>query len=112
MFVVSGSVVVIKFGNFCYCFFEWVEVKVVVIKFVLYFVDKLIILEDVVFYIDEDEWLSWKKIGDSVLYIELCRWVDIMVIVFFLVNIFGKVSIFNFYLKFILLLNFLVDKVI
>eukprot|EP00052_Salpingoeca_macrocollata_P011247 m.86464 g.86464 ORF g.86464 m.86464 type:complete len:153 (-) comp17964_c0_seq3:242-700(-) len=29
---------------------------------------------------DEDEWASWKKMGDPVLHIELRRWADIMVV--------------------------------
>jgi phosphopantothenoylcysteine synthetase/decarboxylase len=65
--------------------------------------------KDVVLYTDEDEWSSWKKIGDSVLHIELRRWADILVIAPLSANTLGKVMyvfeqfqkhfsfIFNFY---------------
>ena len=32
------------------------------------------------FHSDEEEWRDWKKVGDTVLHIELRRWADIMVV--------------------------------
>ncbi|KAJ8452799.1 hypothetical protein Cgig2_014562 [Carnegiea gigantea] len=88
----SGSVAAIKFGNLCRCFSEWAEVKAVATKSALHFIDKMTIPSDVVLYTDEDEWTSWKKIGDSVLHIELRRWADIMVIAPLSANTLGKIA--------------------
>ncbi|OQU76007.1 hypothetical protein SORBI_3010G074432, partial [Sorghum bicolor] len=44
------------------------------------FGDGLLTTYDIVLYTDDDEWSTWKKIGDEVLHIELCKWADIMVI--------------------------------
>jgi len=88
----SGSVAAIKFGNLCCCFSEWAEVKAVATKSALHFIDKMTIPSDMVLYTDEDEWTSWKQIGDSVLHIELRRWADIMVVAPLSANTLGKVS--------------------
>nr|DAD35122.1 TPA_asm: hypothetical protein HUJ06_005762 [Nelumbo nucifera] len=76
----SGSVAAIKFGSLCHCFSEWAEVRAVATKSSLHFIDRTSLPKDVVLYTDEDEWSSWKKIGDNVLHIELRRWADVMVI--------------------------------
>ncbi|KAJ8555755.1 hypothetical protein K7X08_013251 [Anisodus acutangulus] len=47
---------------------------------------------DVILYTDEEEWSTWKKIGDSVLHIELRRWADIMVIAPLSANTLGKIA--------------------
>lgn len=88
----SGSVAAIKFGNLCRCFSEWAEVKAVATKSALHFIDKMTIPSEVVLYTDEEEWSSWKKIGDSVLHIELRRWADIMVIAPLSANTLGKIA--------------------
>ncbi|KAG6436002.1 hypothetical protein SASPL_100883 [Salvia splendens] len=75
----SGSVAAIKFANLCHCFSEWAEVKAVATQASLHFVDRVALPKDVVLYADEDEWSSWKKIGDNVLHIELRKWADIMI---------------------------------
>lgn len=90
----SGSVAAIKFANLCHCFSEWAEVKAVATKASLHFVDRVSLPKDVTLYTDEDEWSSWKKIGDSVLHIELRQWADIMVIAPLSANTLGKVTIF------------------
>lgn len=87
----SGSVAAIKFANLCHCFSEWAEVKAVASKASLHFIDKTSLPKDVVLYTDEDEWSTWKRIGDSVLHIELRRWADIMVIAPLSANTLGKV---------------------
>ncbi|KAL0361848.1 UNVERIFIED_CONTAM: Phosphopantothenoylcysteine decarboxylase [Sesamum radiatum] len=88
----SGSVAAIKFANLCHCFSEWAEVKAVATKASLHFVDRVSLPKDVTLYTDEDEWSSWKKIGDSVLHIELRKWADIMVIAPLSANTLGKIA--------------------
>lgn len=87
----SGSVAAIKFANLCHCFSEWAEVKAVATKASLHFLDTAALPKDVILYTDDDEWSTWKKIGDSVLHIELRRWADIMVIAPLSANTLGKV---------------------
>lgn len=87
----SGSVAAIKFGNLCHCFTEWAEVRAVVSKSSLHFLDKLSLPQEVTLYTDEDEWSSWNKIGDPVLHIELRRWADVLVIAPLSANTLGKV---------------------
>lgn len=88
----SGSVAAIKFGYLCHSFCEWAEVTAVTTKSALHFIDKVTIPKDVILYTDEDEWSSWRKIGDSVLHIELRRWADIMVIAPLSANTLGKIA--------------------
>ncbi|KAL0326294.1 UNVERIFIED_CONTAM: putative phosphopantothenoylcysteine decarboxylase [Sesamum radiatum] len=88
----SGSVASIKFANLCHCFSEWAEVKAVATKASLHFIDRVSVPKDVTLYTDEDEWSMWKKIGDSVLHIELRRWADIMVIAPLSANTLGKIA--------------------
>ncbi|XP_060207081.1 probable phosphopantothenoylcysteine decarboxylase [Lycium barbarum] len=88
----SGSVAAIKFANLCRCFSEWAEVKAVATKPSLHFIDKASLPENVILYTDEEEWSTWKKIGDSVLHIELRRWADIMVIAPLSANTLGKIA--------------------
>ncbi|XVF73726.1 hypothetical protein PTKIN_Ptkin13bG0006000 [Pterospermum kingtungense] len=87
-----GSVAAIKFGKLCQSFTEWAEVKAVATKTSLRFIDRASLPKDVIFYTDEDEWSSWRKIGDDVLHIELHRWADIMVIAPLSANTLGKVA--------------------
>lgn len=89
----SGSVAAIKFANLCHCFSEWAEVKAVATHASLHFVDRVALPKDVILYTDEDEWSSWKKIGDNVLHIELRKWADIMVIAPLSANTLAKVKI-------------------
>lgn len=88
----SGSVASIKFGSLCHSFSEWAEVKAVATKSSLHFIDKLSLPRDVVLYTDEDEWSSWKKIGDGVLHIELRKWADVMVIAPLSANTLAKIA--------------------
>jgi len=79
-----GSVAATKFGLVLRALSEWAEVKAVVTKPSLHFLAsgeaRLLIPEGAVIFSDDSEWKSWKKIGDSVLHIELAKWADIMVI--------------------------------
>lgn len=90
----TGSVAAIKFGILCHSFSEWGEVKAVATKSSLHFIDRTTLPREVTLYTDEDEWSSWKKIGDEVLHIELRRWADIMVIAPLSANTLGKVRNF------------------
>jgi len=87
----SGSVAAVKFANLCHCFSEWAEVRAVATKSSLHFIERTAIPKDVILYTDDDEWSSWKKLGDSVLHIELRKWADIMVIAPLSANTLGKV---------------------
>ncbi|KAL9262972.1 Phosphopantothenoylcysteine decarboxylase-like protein [Drosera capensis] len=88
----SGSVAAIKFAILCHCFSEWAEVKAAASASALHFVNRVALPKDVVLYTDEDEWSSWKKIGDPVLHIELRRWADVMVIAPLSANTLGKIA--------------------
>lgn len=86
-----GSVAAVKFAHICHCFLEWAEVKAVVTRASLHFIEVISIPQDVILYSDEDEWYDWKKLGDNVLHIELRRWADIMVIAPLSANTLAKV---------------------
>ncbi|KAF7830373.1 putative phosphopantothenoylcysteine decarboxylase [Senna tora] len=88
----SGSVASVKFANLCHCFSEWAEVKAVATEASLHFIDRTAIPNNVDLYTDEDEWSSWKKLGDGVLHIELRRWADIMIIAPLSANTLGKIA--------------------
>ncbi|KAK8955775.1 putative phosphopantothenoylcysteine decarboxylase [Platanthera guangdongensis] len=87
----SGSVAAIKFETLCRCFTEWAEVKAVVTKSSLHFIDKSSLPKDVVLYTDEEEWSTWKKLNDGVLHIELRKWADAMIIAPLSANTLAKV---------------------
>lgn len=87
----SGSVAAIKFESLCRSFSEWAEVKAVATKASLNFLDKSALPRDVTLYTDDEEWSSWKKIGDGVLHIELRKWADAMVIAPLSANTLAKV---------------------
>ncbi|WOL11702.1 phosphopantothenoylcysteine decarboxylase [Canna indica] len=92
LLAVSGSVAAIKFEILCRSFLEWAEVRAVATKSSLHFIDKASLPRDVILYTDEDEWSSWKKIGDEVLHIELRKWADIMVIAPLSANTLAKIA--------------------
>ncbi|MED6183090.1 hypothetical protein PIB30_034831 [Stylosanthes scabra] len=77
-----GCVAAIKFALLCKCFLNWAEVRAVVTRASLKFVDKAeISREDVPLYTDDYEWYSWEKHDDDpVLHIDLANWAEIMVI--------------------------------
>lgn len=102
----SGSVAAIKFDSLCRSFLEWAEVRAVATKSAMHFIDKKTIPRDVVLYTDEDEWSSWKKIGDEVLHIELRKWADLMVIAPLSANTLAKVC----YTRFLKFLRFLLIR--
>ncbi|KAJ8458025.1 hypothetical protein OPV22_030951 [Ensete ventricosum] len=68
------------------------KVRAVATKSSLHFLDKASFPRDVILYTDDDEWSSWKKIGDGVLHIELRKWADIMVIAPLSANTLAKIA--------------------
>ncbi|XXG51973.1 hypothetical protein AAC387_Pa03g0411 [Persea americana] len=88
----SGSVAASKFANLCHSFSEWAEIRAVATKSALHFIDKESLPKDVLFYTDDDEWSSWKKIRENVLHIELRKWADLMVIAPLSADTLGKLS--------------------
>lgn len=72
-------------------FSEWADVRAVSTSASLHFIDRAAMPKDVILYTDDNEWSSWKKLGDSVLHIELRKWADIMVIAPLSANTLGKV---------------------
>ncbi|RDY02986.1 Phosphopantothenoylcysteine decarboxylase, partial [Mucuna pruriens] len=88
----SGSVAAVKFANLCHCFSEWADVRAVATNASLHFIDRASMPKDVTIYTDEDEWSSWRKLGDSVLHIELRKWADIIVIAPLSANTLGKIA--------------------
>jgi phosphopantothenoylcysteine decarboxylase len=79
-----GSVAAMKFGLVFNAFSEWAEVRAVVtetsLQFLVHEKAESLFTHRHGIYKDDSEWKSWKKIGDSVLHIELAKWADIMVI--------------------------------
>lgn len=58
-----------------------VEIKVIATKAALHFTSRgEITSTNVELLTDEDEWTSWKGLGDPVLHIELRKWADLMLI--------------------------------
>ncbi|KAF0921345.1 hypothetical protein E2562_003138 [Oryza meyeriana var. granulata] len=88
----SGSVAAIKFESLCLSFSEWAEVRAVATKASLHFVDRKSLPSDIILYTDDDEWSTWKKIGDDVLHIELRKWADTMVIAPLSANTLAKIA--------------------
>ncbi|RHN46815.1 putative phosphopantothenoylcysteine decarboxylase [Medicago truncatula] len=79
-----GSVAAMKFGLVFNAFSEWAEVRAVVtetsLQFLVHEKAESLFTHRHDIYKDDSEWKNWKKIGDSVLHIELANWADIMVI--------------------------------
>ncbi|XP_027338338.1 probable phosphopantothenoylcysteine decarboxylase [Abrus precatorius] len=88
----TGSVAAVKFSLLCHCFIEWAEVRAVVTQSSLRFFDALSVPKDVFVYYDEHEQHSWKKEGDFVLHIEICKWAEIMVIAPLSANTLAKIA--------------------
>ena len=53
--------------------------KVVLTKSALCFIDEQILPQNVTVYRHEKVWNIWKKLGDPLLQVELCNWVDMMI---------------------------------
>lgn len=88
----SGSVASIKFCILAKSLSDWAEVKAICTKPALHFVDRLALPPGVPLYTDEEEWATWKKIGDPVLHIELRKWADVLVIAPLSANTLAKIA--------------------
>ncbi|XP_061339648.1 uncharacterized protein LOC133286272 [Gastrolobium bilobum] len=82
----------VNFGLVCKRFLEWATVAAVVTRSSLRFIDKDSIPQGLKVLSDEHDWNCWKKIGDSLLHIELCKWADIMVIAPLSANTLGMIA--------------------
>ncbi|KAJ1948813.1 hypothetical protein EC988_005020 [Linderina pennispora] len=70
-----------------------IEVAIAASNSALHFFRKEQLLGDnITLYTDKDEWTNWKKIGDSVLHIELRKWADICVLAPLDANTMAKVA--------------------
>ncbi|KAJ1426800.1 Flavoprotein [Sesbania bispinosa] len=87
-----GCVAAVKFGLLCHAFIDWADVRGVVTKSSLRFIDEVSIPKDMIIYCDEHEWRSWRRLGDNLLHIELCKWADILVIAPLSANTLGKIA--------------------
>ncbi|BAT83799.1 phosphopantothenoylcysteine decarboxylase-like [Vigna umbellata] len=87
-----GSVAAVKFGHVCRCFAEWAEVRAVVTKSSLRFISVQTFPKEIHVFWDDNEWNTWKRIGDRVVHIELIRWAEIMVIAPLSANTLGKIA--------------------
>ncbi|KAK4407568.1 Phosphopantothenoylcysteine decarboxylase [Sesamum angolense] len=87
-----GTVAAVRFPDLCYYFREWADVKAVATRAALHFIDRSSLPRDVALYTDEDDWSTWKALGDSVLHIELRRWAEVMVIAPLSANTLGKIA--------------------
>lgn len=68
------------------------ELKIVATDKALHFFDRSLIPRSVPLLVDEDEWMTWRKMSDPVLHIELRRWADIMVIAPLDANTMAKIA--------------------
>ncbi|MED6132944.1 hypothetical protein PIB30_023491 [Stylosanthes scabra] len=75
-----GCVAATKFAVLCRSFSQWAEVHTVLTKSSQKFISINDLPRGVPAYTDEFELLSWRKLGDPVLHINLANWAEIMVI--------------------------------
>eukprot|EP00735_Rhodelphis_limneticus_P001200 TRINITY_DN11773_c0_g1::TRINITY_DN11773_c0_g1_i1::g.11581::m.11581 TRINITY_DN11773_c0_g1::TRINITY_DN11773_c0_g1_i1::g.11581 ORF type:complete len:204 (+),score=8.77,sp/P94063/HAL3B_ARATH/62.72/2e-72,Flavoprotein/PF02441.14/3e-44 TRINITY_DN11773_c0_g1_i1:75-686(+) len=89
---VSGSVATVKIAELAKLLSVNHEVKIVCTKCSQHFFDKNTLPESVQLLTDEDEWSTFKKIGDPVLHIELRRWADIAIVAPLSANTMAKLA--------------------
>ena len=91
---ISGSVAAVKAYELYREITEFADVKVVVTKAAMHFVNTLENIEGMrkCIHQDDQEWQSWKEMGDTVLHIELRNWADCMIIAPLSANTLAKVS--------------------
>lgn len=98
----TGSVAALKFSVLVQSISAWAEVKAICTNSSLHFIDQNAIPSSVKLYTDDDEWSSWKKLGDTVLHIELRKWADALIIAPLSANTLAKVpnihGFFSFYI--------------
>lgn len=107
LLITTGSVASIKAGDIVHALhgYENVKVQVVATKASLTFFERSNVesggadadeSEGGVFgtkvWTDDDEWSSWKKIGDPILHIELRRWADVVLVAPCSANTISKIA--------------------
>jgi phosphopantothenoylcysteine decarboxylase len=75
---ITGSVAAIRSDRLGHELAAQGELKAIVTRRAQHFLPEG--MPEVPIYSDDDEWSSWKKLGDPVLHIELRRWADVLVI--------------------------------
>ncbi|KAL5227339.1 hypothetical protein ABZP36_015604 [Zizania latifolia] len=88
----SGSVAAIKFESLCRGLAEWADVRAVATGASLHFIDRASFPSGVALLTDDDEWSTWRRVGDEVLHIELRKWADAMVIAPLSANTLAKIT--------------------
>ncbi|RDX62741.1 Phosphopantothenoylcysteine decarboxylase, partial [Mucuna pruriens] len=76
-----------KFGLLCQCFMEWAEVRGIITKSSLRYIERASIPNAVSVYYDEPDWFGWKGMDE-----DLLRWADILVIAPLSAHILAKVA--------------------
>ena len=69
-----------------------IEMRVIASEKSLHFTPKDEISRYAQVFTDEDEWASWKKLGDPVLHIELRKWADILLVAPLDANTLAKIA--------------------
>ncbi|KAL2330426.1 hypothetical protein Fmac_018007 [Flemingia macrophylla] len=82
-----GCVAAAKFGVLCRCFIEWAEIRCLITKPSLRFIDRATIPNDVYVYSDSHESYTWRRMD-----VELLEWADIMVIAPLSANTLAKIT--------------------
>lgn len=86
----TGSVATIRAGALANQLLEVGEVRAVVTRRARHFLEPL--PTTIPTFDDDDEWDSWKKLGDEVLHIELRKWADVFLIAPVTADCLAKVS--------------------
>ena len=91
---ISGSVAAVKLCELYQEISKFADVKVVVTKAAMHFVNTLENIEGMrrCIHQDDQEWQSWQEMGDSVLHIDLRNWADCMIIAPLSANTLAKVA--------------------
>ncbi|GBG78853.1 hypothetical protein CBR_g28078 [Chara braunii] len=88
----TGSVAAMKFAIVATGIAEFADVRTVATKSGLFFIDRSALPANVPLLTDEEEWSSWRRLGDTVLHIELRQWADLLVIAPLSANTMAKIA--------------------
>lgn len=77
----AGSVATVKLALVCKLLLEFADVKVAATSSSKHFINEEELPDAVKPLLgDEEEWRSWRQVGDPVLHIELRRWADLLLV--------------------------------